>query len=42
MYMKSTLKWYRLTKDGTGVVRYVKSAGSGECGVAVQAEDWFS
>ena len=29
-YTKSTLKWYRLAKDDTGVA------------VAVQAEDWFT
>ena len=25
VYMKSTLKWYRLAKDDTRVERYVKS-----------------
>ena len=25
VYTKSTLKWFRLAKDGTGVERYVRS-----------------
>ena len=38
-YTKSTLKWYMLAMDDTEVERYVIS---GECEVAVQAEEWFS
>ena len=38
---KSTLKRYRLAKDGTGVKRYKVGTCSGECKVAVQVEDWF-
>ena len=40
--MNSTLKWYRLAKDGTGVERCEVGIGSGECEVAVQADDWLS
>ena len=42
VYTKGTLKWYRLGKDDAGVERCEVGAGSGECEVAIQAEDWFS
>ena len=42
VYTKSTLKWYKLAKDGTGVKRYDIGTGSGECKVAVQAKNWFN
>ena len=41
VYMKSTLKWYGLANDGTGVERYVRSVQGPESEVAVLAEDWL-
>ena len=41
VYMKSTLKWYRLAKDDTRVERFVRSV-QGQKSEAVQAEDWFN
>ena len=42
LYLKSTLKWYKLEKDGTRVAKYVISSGSEDCEVVVQAKDLFS
>ena len=41
-YLKSTLKWYKLEKDGTKVAKYMIGSGSEDCEVVVQVKYWFS